>query len=240
MILIGIAISIGAIVSIWISAQSQEYMYKEGDRRERILNKEGESLVLVHIDFDSGTKVLTLTLQSNGTSDMEIAYVKVNDLFYRQATLTCVPSSCELDYSESIDVAVTLPASYDSIEDVNSLEIGSTLGNLFIYNAPSPVIRITSTFFDTDNLLVTFSGEGSVDSDGQIVKWEWCFHYDETNEQCNTDSGGSPFEGSGVLYSFQYDDTDLGAGDYVVRLVVTDDTGMVGFITIDITIPLIT
>jgi hypothetical protein len=244
MILIGIAISIGAIVSIWISAQSQEYMYKEGDRRERVLNKEGESLVLVHVVFDAtipAAPVLTLTLQNNGTSDMEVAYVKVDGLFYRQTTLTCDPSSCEVDYDSMIDVSVTLPASYERIEDVNSLEVGSILGNLFIFNAPSPEIRVTSTFFDTDNLLVTFSAERSVDSDGQIVKWEWCFHYDETNEVCNVDPDTSDeYGGTGEVYSFQYNDDDLGAGNYVVSLTVTDDTGLVGFITIDFTVPTIT
>ena len=240
MILIGIAISIGAIVSIWFSAQSQDYMYKEGERRERILNKEGESLVLVHVTFDSGTRDLTLTVQNNGTSDMEIAYLKVDQVFFRQTNLTCNPTGCQLDYSNSADVTVTLPASYDSIDDISSLEIGSTLGNLFIYNAPSPAINILSTFFDEHNLLVTFSGEKSID-DGEIVKYEWCFHYDDANDVCNTDPATSePYDGVGSVSSFQYNDPNLGPGDYTVQLVVIDETGMVGVITIPIPIPVIT
>lgn len=235
MILVGIAISIGAVVSIWLNAQSQEYMYKEGERRERILNKEGESLALVHVDFDNGTKNLTLTIQSNGTSDLILAYIKANELFYDQSSLMCTPSSCELGYNDSGSIAVNLPASYTSIEDVQSLEIGTVLGNLFIYQAPSPLIKITSTFFDTNNKLITFSGEGSVDSDGRIIKWEWCFDYDEATGTCNNNPNtGNPATGSGAVTSYSY--FGYASGTYTVRLVTTDDTGMTGIILVDITI----
>ena len=235
MLLVGIAISIGAIASIWLNSQSQEYMYKEGERRERILNKEGESLTLVHLNFDSGTKDLTLTIQSNGTSDLTLSYLKVNEIFFNQSNITCSPSDCKLDFNESGSITVTLPAGFTKIEDIQSLEIGTVLGNLFIYQAPSPLIKITSTFFDTNNKLITFSGEGSVDSDGRIIKWEWCFDYDEATGTCNNNPiTANPATGSGAVTSYSY--LGYASGTYTVRLAITDDTGMTGVILVDITI----
>jgi FlaG/FlaF family flagellin (archaellin) len=235
MLLVGIAISIGTIVSIWLNAQSQEYMYKEGERRDRILDKEGESLTLVHVNFDSGTKDLALTIQSNGTSDLTLSYLKVNGLFYDQSSLSCSPSDCTLNFNESGSITVTLPVSYTKIEDIQSLEIGTVLGNLFIYQAPSPLIRIASSFIDTNNKLITFSGEGSVDTDGRIIKWEWCFDYDESTGTCNNNPiTGNPAIGNGAVTSYSY--LGYASGTYTVRLMVTDDTGMTGVILVDITI----
>lgn len=249
MLLIGITISIGAIASIWLTSQSQEYMYKEGERRERLLDKEGESLVLIHVTYDDEDvidpdKGLELDIQNNGTSDLEVAYVKVNQYYFRQSDLDCYPN-CGLDIDDSRKISIpqaTLPSAIDSIEAVSSLEIGTTLGNLFIYNAPAPEIRITSTFLDANNKLYTFSGEGSRD-DGRIVKWEWCFDYDETSgeececipgEVCNAGDPANRAYGNGAVTSYNYQ--AYAADTYVVWLKVTDDTGMVGFITIEITI----
>jgi len=218
MILIGIAISIGAIVSIWISSQSQEYMYKEGDRRERILNKEGESLALVHVEFDDVSQDFTLRLQNNGTSDLEMAYMLLNrNDYYSQTDITCNPS-CELEINQSGQFTVT--TGFNELEDIQSVEIGTTLGSLFIYNAPSPVIRITNTVFDASNKLVTFSGADSKD-DGEIVEWLWDFSYDSV--------AGFSEEGSGILVTYSYSSS----GSYDVALKVTDNTGMIGFVVLE-------
>jgi hypothetical protein len=252
MLLIGIAISIGAIASIWLSSQSQDYMYKEGERRERILNKEGESLSLIHVTYDDENVVdpdtgLELDIQNNGTSDLEIAYVKVNEFYFRQSELDCYPD-CDLDVEQSTKITIalaTLPSSIDGIEKISSLEIGTTLGNLFIYNAPTPQIRISSTFIDSYNKLYTFSGEGSVD-DGTIVKWEWCFDYDDTTgnececmpgETCTATDCSDQYRacGSGVVTSFNYQ--DYATDTYYVWLKVTDNTGMVGIYIIPVDIP---
>jgi hypothetical protein len=213
MLLIGIAIAVGSILSIWISSQSIEYMNIEGDRRERILDKEGESLALVHVTFSSPN--LTLTLQNNGTSDIEVAYVIVSRTdgqeYINQGDFVA-GSDIELDYNSSGSITVT-PSGITQIEDVRSLEIGSTMGKLFVYNAPSPQILILYTWFEGNNRLVNFSGEGSVD-DGRIVEWEWDFDYD-----------GMTFteRGRGAAISYTY----LVSGTYDVCLRVTDNTGMV-------------
>lgn len=218
MILIGIAISIGAIVSIWISSQSSEYMYKEGDRRERILDKEGESLTLVHVEFDGVSQDFTLRLQNNGTSDLEVAYMLLNrNDYYSQTDITCSPS-CELEINQSGQFTVT--TGFNELEDIQSVEIGTTLGSLFIYNAPSPVIRITNTVFDANNKLVTFSGADSTD-DEEIVEWLWDFSYDSV--------AGFSEEGSGVLVTYSYSSS----GSYDVALKVTDNTGMIGFVVLE-------
>jgi hypothetical protein len=226
-------------------------MYKEGERRERILNKEGESLILIHVTYDDENVIdpdtgLELDIQNNGTSDLDVAYVKVNEYYFGQSDLDCYPD-CDLDFQESRKITIplaTLPSSIDGIVKISSLEIGTTLGNLFIYNAPTPQIRIASSFIDANNKLYTFSGEGSVD-DGTIVKWEWCFDYDDTTgsececlpgETCTATDCSDPYRacGNGVVTSFNFQ--DYAADTYVVWLRVTDDTGMVGFITIQINI----
>ncbi len=263
MLLIGIAISIGSVVSIWITSQSQEYMYKEGERRERILNKEGELLTLIHVDFNETTLVLNLTLQNNGTSDLEVAYIKINNRYYLEQSAFCTtPADCELDFNESKTLTIPaseVPSSITRIEHITSLEIGTTLGNLFVYNAPSPAIRITSSFFEYGNILYTFSAEESVD-DQKIVEWIWCFHYDETTADwcecrpaadrpsgvdcvagdCDTYQDCDCIVracGSGVVASYNYKSYDTVLyPSLVVCLVAVDETGMVGIYTI--TVPL--
>ncbi len=233
MLLIGIAISVGTIVSIWLSGQSSEYMNKESERRERILNKEGESLVLVHMNFDA-TNNLVIRLQNNGTSDLEISYMKINEHYIRQVIFCASPTDCELDFNESgvftilaADLATEAPG-VTEMEDISSLEIGTTLGRLFIYNAPSPEIRITSSYLETGNRLITVSGEGSVD-DGQIVKWEWCFNWDTSVAPAVCSNVGTESAvGYGAVCTYNYTVSD----SYIIRLIVTDDTGMVGVITL--------
>lgn len=229
MLLVGITIAIGTIVSIWLTSQSQDFMNKEGERRERLLSKEGESLVLVHTIFDDTSHDLTLRFQNNGTSDLKIAYVKVNNTdYFEEGQFTCSPGDCIFDVNTSGDVTVTLPGAYDDTWDIRSVEAGTTLGNLFIYNAPTAQIRITNSFYDdAGNKILTFSGEGSTD-DGEIVKWNWCFDYDIVNEVCNI-----AIE-SGAVFSYNY--SSYGAGTLYVQLIVTDDTGMQGVIVMGITI----
>ena len=249
MILVGITISIGTIVSIWLNAQSQEYMAKEGERRERILNKEGESLVLIHIAIDGNTGDLSFMLQNNGTSDLEVAYVKINEYYRGQNVFCTTPSDCQISYNESKSFTIVsgdLPGAIGAMKDIGSLEVGTTLGRLFIFNAPSPQIRVTNTFFEYGNRLFTFSGEGSVD-DGKIVKWEWCFDYDkDTGEECECKPNevcnpGDPLNrayGFGEVTSYNYADynTTPPNDKVYIWLKVTDETGMVGIIFIEVDI----
>ncbi|MGD2248086.1 MAG: hypothetical protein PVF58_06740 [Candidatus Methanofastidiosia archaeon] len=233
-LLVAIAIAIGAVVSISMRAQSQEYMNKEAERRERVLDREGESLVLVHVEYSSPN--LSIILQNNGTSDSEVTYVLVNSEYIKQEDFVA-GSDYELDYGTSGTITVA-PSSISDIEGLSSLEVGTTLGNLYIYSAPSPEIRVVYTWFDdaTDNKVVVVSGEGSHD-DGKIVKYEWCFNHNESTGACdpNPDPPGQDSDMTGVSASFQY--TDYQPGDYVIWLKVTDDTGMVGTTTIPINIP---
>lgn len=252
MILIAIAISLGAVASIWLRSQTQEYMMKEGERRDRILDKEGESLALIHVMYDDEVVVdpdtgLELDLQNNGTSDLDVAYVKLNQYYFRQNELDCYPDcGIEIDSSRKITIPLaSLPGAIDGIEKIGSIEIGTVLGNLFIYNAPAPQIRITNTFIDANNKLYTFSGEGSVD-DGQIVKWLWCFDYDDATgddcecmpgETCTAADCSDPYRacGNGIVTTYNY--KDYATGTYYIWLTVTDDTGMVGVIIVQIDIP---
>lgn len=257
MLLVGIAISIGAIASIWLNSQSTEYMNKESERRERLLDKEGESLVLVHVEFDDSTGDLTLMMQNNGTSDLEVAYIMVNNNYFRQHIFCTTPANCELNYNESQEFAIQsadLPASINTVDDIRFIEVGTILGNLFIFNAPSPQIRVTGTFFEYDNILYIFSAEGSVD-DGRIVEWIWCFDYSTTSgDLCECRLGETCVAGDcdayqecdcevracghGSVASYNYKDYDPVSypNGAVVRLVVIDDTGMVGMITITVDI----
>lgn len=227
-LLVAIAIAIGAVVSISMRAQSQEYMDKEAERRERVLDRKGESLVLVHVEYSSPN--LSIILQNNGTSDSEVTYVLVNSEYIKQENFVA-GSDYELDYSTSGTITVA-PSSISDIKGLSSLEIGTALGNLYVYSAPSPEIRVVSTWFDdtTDNKVVVVSGEGSHD-DGKIVKYEWCFDYDEVTG-CTAN-----FDMAGKSASFQYGTND---GDFTIQLKVTDDTGMVGITTIPINIPVFT
>jgi hypothetical protein len=208
-------------------------MIKEGERRERILDKEGESLVLVHIEIDSGTNNPTLKLQNNGTSDVEIGYVKLNEIYKDQTELTCSFTDYELGYEESGDVEV-LSTGISDMEDIYFVEIGSVLGSIFVYNAPTPQISVPSTFFDSDNRIVTVSGTGSED-DGRIVEWEWWFNYNETTGTADTIDGDDGIE-TGVVASYSYPvpGTDT---TYKIRLIVTDETGMVGSVWVEFIIP---
>jgi flagellin-like protein len=211
MLLIAIAVAVGSVVSIYVTGHASEYMNKEGQRRERILDKEGESLQLVHVEVAGGN--VTLTVQNNGTTDVEVTYVTFSETDYNQLS-----PPAEIDYGESQDIVVAYSG---SIGDIRSVELGSVLGNIFVFNAPSPRIEIINSFFNADNKLVTFSGEGSTD-DGRIVQWEWNF---DLSGLCS----GLP-EGHGEVTSCSYI-VSTGAcspGTYTVQLIVTDDTGMIG------------
>lgn len=225
MLLIAIAVAVGSVVSIYVTGHASEYMNKEGQRRERILDKEGESLQLVHVEVAGGN--VTLTVQNNGTTDVEVTYVTLNETDYNQLS-----PSAEIDYGESQDIVVGYSG---SIEEIGSVELGSVLGNIFVFNAPSPRIEIINSFFNADNKLVTFSGEGSTD-DGRIVQWVWCFRWDEPTSTCLGGCDGSPSaEGYGEVTSYSY--IGCSAGTYAVELTVTDDTGMTGEVLIYVSIP---
>ncbi|MBU6998256.1 MAG: PKD domain-containing protein [Theionarchaea archaeon] len=221
-LLIAIAVAVGSIVSIYVTGHASDYMNKEGERRERILDKEGESLELIHVESAGGN--VTLTVQNNGTTDVEVTYVTINETDYNQLSPTTM-----IDYGESQDITVAFGST------VNSLELGSRLGNIFVFNAPSPRIEIINSFFNADNKLVTFSGEGSTD-DGRIVQWAWCFRWDEATDTCLAGCDGSPSAwGYGKVTSYSY--IGCSAGTYAVKLVVTDDTGMTGEVLVYVNIP---
>jgi hypothetical protein len=208
-------------------------MIKEGERRERIIDKEGESLVLIHIEIDGVTGNPTLKLQNNGTSDVEVGYVKLNEIYKDQTELNCSFSDYEFGYNESGDVEV-LNTGITDIEDIYHVEVGSTLGSIFVYNAPTPQINVTSTFFDTDNRIVTVSGTGSED-DGRIVEFEWWFNYNETTGAADAINGDDGIE-TGVVASYDY---PVPGADttYKIRLIITDETGMVGSVWVEFIIP---
>ncbi|MGC1123308.1 MAG: archaellin/type IV pilin N-terminal domain-containing protein [Candidatus Methanofastidiosia archaeon] len=222
MLLIAIAVAVGSVVSIYVTGHASEYMNKEGERREQILDKQGESLELIHVESAGGN--VTLTVQNNGTTDVEVTYVTLNETDYNQLSPTTM-----IDYGESQDIAVAFSGT------VSSVELGSRLGNVFVFNAPSPRIEIINSFFNANNKLVTFSGEGSTD-DGRIVQWTWCFRWDESSNTCLGGCDGSPSAvGYGEVTSYSY--IGCSAGIYTVKLTVTDDTGMTGEVLIYVNIP---
>ena len=72
---------------------------------------------------------------------------------------------------------------------------------------PSNQAPVASFTFTTDDLLVSFEGESSSDSDGSILFYEWDF------------GDGQISSGDYTEYSF------MRAGSYIVTLKVTDDKG---------------
>ncbi len=197
-LLVSMVVALVGIVTIWVNSQSQSAMSSEGERRERMADRKSEILELVHVDADNDV----ITLANTGTSDSAVTYVKINNTDFSDLNPVV-----EIGFGESIDITtVVLPA------DVNVVEIGTLLGNVFVFTAPSAVIQVESVYCTSANSLYVFDGTKSVDADGSIVLWNW--HFADV-------SGDFTWTGQRVTVDFPRK-TD----PWTVTLTVIDNTGM--------------
>lgn len=215
-LLVSMVVALMGTVTIWVNSQSQQAMNTEGERRERIADRKNELLELLDIDNTADT----VTILNNGTSDSVITYITINETYVRRAEFQD-PSASEVGIGEFTTITFTDPS---LLNNVGMVEIGTALGNVFLFTAPSAVIHVESTFFSYGNRLVILDGTESIDADGYVVLWEWDLDYD-----------GSTFDvddtGQRISVSFS------SSGVYTVALRVTDDSGMMSIVEVDIQVP---
>jgi len=212
--LVSIVVAMMGMVTIWVNSQSQQAMDTEGERRERIADRENELLELITVDSTS------LTILNNGTSDSVIAYLLINETYIQNAEFQD-PSTAVVEVGAFTVIIPTDPA---VLTNVGLVEIGTELGNTFLFTAPSAVIQVESTFFSYGNKLVVLDGTASTDADGHIVSWEW----DLNGNGDFTD----PEDGTGQRISVTFS-----SGSHTVTLRVTDETGLTSTTTIVLQIP---
>jgi len=215
-LLVSMVVALMGTVAIWVNSRSQEAMNAEGERRERIANRENELLELIAVDDVLGT----LTILNNGTSYSVISYVLINETYIRNTEFQD-PQAAEVDVGAFTTVTLTDPA---VLANVGVVEIGTELGNTFLFTAPSAVIQVESTFFSYGNKLVVLDGTASTDSDGYIVLWEWDLNGDGDFDDAE--------DGKGQRISVTFS-----SGSHTVTLRVTDDTGLTSSATITIQVP---
>ncbi len=215
-LLVTMVVALMGTVAIWVNSRSQEAMYAEGERRERIADRENELLELVAIDDVLGT----LTILNNGTSYSVIGYILINETYIRNTEFQD-PQAAEVDTGAFTTITLTDPA---VLANVGVVEIGTELGNTFLFTAPSAVIQVESTFFSYGNKLVVLDGSASTDSDGYIVLWEWDLNGDSDFDDAE--------DGKGQRISVTFS-----SGSHIVTLRVTDDTGLTSSTTITIQVP---
>jgi flagellin-like protein len=216
LLMVSIVIAMAGTVAIWMNSQSQQAMNREGERRERLADRENELLELIYIDGMLGT----LLLFNNGTSDSDITYVTVDETYFR-STDFADPSAAQVDAGAFTTITLTSPGVLTS---AGIIEVGTLLGNTFLFTAPSPVIQVESTFFSYGNKLVVLDGAASTDSDGHIALWEWDLNGDGDFDD--------PEDGVGQRISVTFS-----SGPHVVTLRVTDDTGLWSSVSITIQVP---
>lgn len=214
-LLITMVVALAGIVTIWVNSESQNAMMAESERRERVMDRKSEEIQLIAIDITTDS----LTLINIGTSDSIVTYITVNDTYF---SLNPVEEIAIGD-SEIISHPNLLP---NEISNLHRLEIGTALGNVFLYSSPSAAIKIENTFFSYNNRLVVFDGSHSFDSDGSITLWEWDLDYDGNPANFNIDATGNK-----ISHAFS------ASGNYTIGLRVTDDIGMVSIVSIDMIIP---
>lgn len=212
--LVSIVVGMMGIVTIWVNSQSQEAMNTEGERRERIADRENELLELITVDSTS------LTVLNNGTSDSVITYLLINEIYIQNAEFQD-PSTAVVEIGA---FTVIIPADPAVLTNVGLVEIGTELGNTFLFTAPSAVIQVESTFFSYGNRLVVLDGTASTDADGHIVSWEW----DLNGNGDFTD----PEDGTGQRISVTFS-----SGSHTITLRVTDETGLISTTTIVLQVP---
>lgn len=215
-LLVSMVVALMGTVAIWVNSRSQEAMNAEGERRERIADRENELLELIAIDDALGT----LTILNNGTSYSVISYVLINETYIRNTEFQDLQAA-EVDVGAFTIITLTDPA---VLANVGVVEIGTELGNTFLFTAPSAVIQVESTFFSYGNKLVVLDGTASTDSDGYIVLWEWDLNGDGDFDDAE--------DGKGQRISVTFS-----SGSHTVTLRVTDDTGLTSSATITIQVP---
>lgn len=215
-LLVSMVVALMGTVAIWVNSRSQEAMNAEGERRERIADRENELLELITIDEMLGT----LTILNNGTSDSVISYVLVNKTYIRNAEFQD-PQAAQVDVGAFTVITLTDPA---VLTNVGVVEIGTELGNTFLFTAPSAVIQVESTFFSYGNKLVVLDGTASTDADGYIVLWEWDLNGDGDFDDATDEKG----QRISVAFS---------SGAHTITLRVTDDTGLTSSATITLQVP---
>lgn len=215
-LMITIVMAMVGTVAVWVNSQSQQAMNREGERRERIANRANELLELIDVDEVQGT----LTILNNGTSDSVITYVVLNETYVRDVEFQD-PSAAEVDIGAFTTITLTDPA---VLANVVLVEVGTELGNTFLFTAPSAVILVESTFFSYGNKLVVLDGTASTDSDSSIVLWEWDLNGDGDFDDVDDRTG-------------QRISVTFPSGSHTITLRVTDDTGLTSNAMITIEVP---
>lgn len=215
-LMITIVMAMVGTVAVWVNSQSQQAMNREGERRERIANRANELLELIDVDEVQGT----LTILNNGTSDSVITYVVLNETYVRDVEFQD-PSAAEVDIGAFTTITLTDPA---VLANVVLVEVGTELGNTFLFTAPSAVILVESTFFSYGNKLVVLDGTASTDSDSSIVLWEWDLNGDGDFDDVDDRTG-------------QRISVTFPSGSHTITLRVTDDTGLTSSAMITIEVP---
>lgn len=215
-LMITIVMAMVGTVAVWVNSQSQQAMNREGERRERIANRANELLELIDVDEVQGT----LTILNNGTSDSVITYVVLNETYVRDVEFQD-PSAAEVDIGAFTTITLTDPA---VLANVVFVEVGTELGNTFLFTAPSAVILVESTFFSYGNKLVVLDGTASTDSDSSIVLWEWDLNGDGDFDDVDDRTG-------------QRISVTFPSGSHTITLRVTDDTGLTSSAMITIEVP---
>ncbi|MBU7045128.1 MAG: type IV pilin [Theionarchaea archaeon] len=215
-LMITIVMAMVGTVAVWVNSQSQQAMNREGERRERIANRANELLELIDVDEVQGT----LTILNNGTSDSVITYVVLNETYVRDVEFQD-PSAAEVDIGAFTTITLTDPA---VLANVVLVEVGTELGNTFLFTAPSAVILVESTFFSYGNKLVVLDGTASTDSDSSIVLWEWDLNGDGDFDDVDDRTG-------------QRISVTFPSGSHTITLRITDDTGLTSNAMITIEVP---
>ncbi len=239
-LLVSMTVALGGIIAIWVNSESGKTMDSEGQRREQIADRKNEMLELVNIDIDMTNDKITFVVVNIGTSDSLISYFLINDIYVRNTEFrNPLTGTFDLETAEiGIGETTTIGLDGSSLPDVFTVvEMGTQLGNTYLYTAPSAVILVESTFFNDPCNLVVLDGSMSVDADGSVVLWEWdlCLNDGPTSDGLCYDAtlGNFEIERTGCRISVDYP----AAGTYQVALRVTDNTGMTSIVRITIVIP---
>ncbi|MFQ5891437.1 MAG: archaellin/type IV pilin N-terminal domain-containing protein [Candidatus Methanofastidiosia archaeon] len=139
-------------------------------------------------------------------------------------------------------------------DTISSIEIGTILGNRYIYTRPTALITVKDQYELSNNQVFVFDGSLSSDNEGYIVSWEWRFYCDPDFDPPNHDPfhpltedalGTTPIITFGEKISYVYDASafyDAGlpwsTGTYYpyILLKVTDETGMANYVLIRISV----
>lgn len=197
-LIFSILLSTLALFILWQANMEQMELQRQRERIQQDAEREGESLVF----FEYIPGLHLMGLYNNGGIQSEIVYTKTDDGY---------TSVTELYDEMGVPKSSVIPPtgrSYVYVSDTDEWEtlvVGTTLGNQFVYNRPEAIIQK----FEPTGADFTFYGDAACVG-STIVSWEWDFDY----------SGSFVPDGYGQNVSHS-----LNAGSHEVALTVTDTAG---------------